>query len=297
MGRARRAHASCCALALAALSLLSSSARAESAGIPPECGSRARFDAELKQRLGQDAPVDSVHVSIDQAPGGFHLRVQIGSELRELDDESCTELLRAAVVVAVAMLMRDRTPPDAQPQPTPPPAAPTSTPRPRLTLAIGAGATAGILPRPVFGVELESKALWRHFGVGLAVRYLAPGEKRDPDGRGVRLHAFGAGVTGIFKASRTWEARVGLAAQRLSGEGLSAEVPTFDPQQDSAWTAGPTLGLGFVPFEQPPFWLGLGAEGQLNLLRARFRFLNHDGDIYKVPWLAGAGFVRLGLVW
>jgi hypothetical protein len=157
--------------------------------------------------------------------------------------------------------------------------------------------TAGILPPPVFTAELESKVLWRLFGVGLAVRFLAPGEERDADGRGVRLQAFGGALAGIFRPSRTWEARLGFAAQRLSGEGLSDEVPTFTPQQDSAWTAGPTLGLGFVPFQEPPFWLGLGAEGQLNLLRARFEILNHDGEIYEVPWLAGSGFVRLGLVW
>jgi hypothetical protein len=155
----------------------------------------------------------------------------------------------------------------------------------------------GILPPPVFTVELETKALWRSFGVGLSARYLAPGEKLDAGGRGVRLQALGGGVTGIFRPSNSWEARLGLAAQRLFGEGLNASVPTFVSQEGAAWTAGPTLGLAYEPLTRPPFWLGLGAEGQLNLLRGHFEILNYPGNIYDVPWLAGAAFVRWGLVW
>jgi hypothetical protein len=55
------------------------------------------------------------------------------------------------------------------------------------------------------------------------------------------------------------------------------------------------LGLSFTPFEPSPLWLGLGVEGQLNLLRGHFEILNYDGDVYDVPWLAGSAFVRLGL--
>jgi hypothetical protein len=66
---------------------------------------------------------------------------------------------------------------------------------------------------------------------------------------------------------------------------------------------GPTLGLGFVAFQTPALWLGLGAEGQLNALRGRFQILNYSGelssepqDVFVSPWLAASGFVRCGLL-
>jgi hypothetical protein len=111
----------------------------------------------------------------------------------------------------------------------------------------------------------------------------------------------GASISGIFRPSRLWEARLGFAAQQLSGEGTGSIV---QPHGDSAWAAGPTLGLGFVPIHQGPFWAGLEAEGQLNLARGRFEILHYSQDvanpaheIYVVPGLAGSAFVRLGLVW
>jgi hypothetical protein len=300
MRNARLADVGCCALAFATLAASFPAEAANELGIPPECGSRQTFDAALQKRLGDDVPHDTVHISITAAPSGFHLRVQIDGELRELDDESCAELFRAAIVVAVAMLMHEPTPPETVSQPAQAPAkAPSSSPsRPRFTLAAGAGVTVGILPPPVFAVDLESKALWRYWGVGLGLRYLAPGEQRDAAGRGVRLQAWGAGLTGIFRPSRSWEARLGFATQRLFGEGLLSEgAPTFQGQEDTAWAAGPTLGLAFIPLERPPFWVGLGAEGQLSLLRAHFRILKVSRNIYDVPWLSGSGFVRLGLAW
>lgn len=305
MDRRRRAGSGCCALALAALSLVPARARAESAlDIPPECGSRAAFDSELRQRLGDGAPLGAVQVSITRVAAAYHLRVRVGGEVRELADPSCSELFRASVVVAVAMLMPNPEPAEA-PLETAPPTQPHSSPsgrRPRFTLAAGAGASIGTLPPPVLALELESKVLWRHWGLGVGLRYLTPGEERDAQGRGVRLQALGGGLTGIFRPSPTWEARLGFAAQRLFGEGLGAG-PAFQSYGGSAWAAGPTIGLGFVPFESGPFWIGLGAEGQLNLLRGRFEILNYSEiidnstEIYAVPWLAGSAFVRLGWAW
>jgi hypothetical protein len=304
VGRGSRLHASALALvrlacALAATAAGVSTAYAQSEPeIPAECGSRGEFDAELKQRLGNDAPLGSVHVSITQGPNRFHLRVQIGSELRELDDASCTELFRASVVVALAMLMHDKEKP-APPLAAPPP--PPASEYPLFSVGAGAGLSFGTLPKPVLALELESKLLWKYWGAGVDLRYYAPSEHVDQANKGVSLQALGAGVVGIFRPSRLWEARLGFAAQRLSGEGAGS---IRQKQGDIAWAAGPTLGLSFVPVRQGPFWAGLGAEGQLNLARGRFQILhysqdvaNASGNIYTVPGLAGAAFVRLGLVW
>lgn len=270
--------------------------------IPPECGARASFDRELSKRLGDDTLASSVRVTITPAAGQYHLRVQIGSELRELDDPSCTELFRASLVVAVAMLLHDAQLAPASPaSPASPrkPAPPSEYPR--FTLGVGAGVALGTLPHPVLALELESKAFWRHLGLSASLRYLAPTQKVDDQAKKVELQALGAGVAGLFRPSRRWEARLGFAVQRLNGEGGGSIAKGH---QDSVWVAGPTLGLAFIPFQRGPFWAGLGAEGQLNAVRGSFQIIHYSRDvtgppyeIYPVPWLAGSAFVRLGLVW
>jgi hypothetical protein len=286
-----------------ALVMCGGSAELAASELPSECGTRAAFDAELQKRLGADAPLSSVQLSITGAPGRFHLRVQIGEEVRELDDPSCTELFRASVVVAVAMLMHEP-PPRAAPPPTPSPSPPPAAPRreyPQLSVAAGAGLAVGTVPKPVLALELEGKVLWQRFGVGANLRYLLPAQKIDAEDKHLNARALGAGVTGIFRPSRLWEARLGFAAQRLSGKGGQGIA---QPQTDSAWAAGPTLGLAFTPIHIKPLWAGLGAEGQLNAVRGRFQIRHYSQDvtsvahdIYQVPWLAGSAFVRLGLVW
>src|SRR5258706_187952 len=81
-GRGSRVRRSALALAplacaLAGLAQATNALAASEPEIPTECGSRADFDAELKKRLGDDAPLGSVHVSITPGPSRFHLRVQI----------------------------------------------------------------------------------------------------------------------------------------------------------------------------------------------------------------------------
>lgn len=294
---ARRRSCATSALALSAFFFAAPAPAASGPDIPPECGTRATFDQQLRQRLGDDAPVGSVQVSITRSAGRSHLRVQIGSELRELDDESCTELMRAAVVIATAMLLHEPEPspspaPPAAPPPEPAP-PPSSGERPRFALGAGVGVNVGTLPPAVLAVDLEGKALWRRWGVGLNLRYLAPGQTPSSQERGVRVHAFGAGVSGIFRPAPAWEARLGFAAQRLTGKGLDAD----STQTDIAWAAGPTLGLGITALELGSFWAGLGAEGQLNLVRGHFEIINYSGEVYDVRWLSGSAFVRLGLVW
>jgi len=308
MAAGRGSRSQCNALALAGLacacagvaSLPAAAKAASEPELPTECGSRADFDAALKKRLGDSAPLGSVHVSITRAASRFHLRVQIGSELRELDDPSCSELFRASVVIAVAMLMHDEQLGES-PQPTRPVPAPVAREHPVFSIGAGGGVSIGTLPKPVLALELESKLLWRRWGVGASVRYYAPAKHLDALDEGVTLQALGAGITGIFRPSPLWEARLGFAAQRLSGEGAGSVA---HPTGDSAWAAGPTLGLGFVPVHRGPFWAGLGAEGQLNAVRGRFQILHYSRDvstasheIYAVSWLAGSAFVRLGLVW
>jgi hypothetical protein len=267
--------------------------------IPAQCGTREVFDSELSKRLGPGAHTSSVHVSITQASSRYHLRVQIGSKVRELEDANCAELFRASVVVAVAMLLHE--PPKTAAAP-PPPSKPTRhSEYPRFTIGAGAGLALGTLPHPVLALELESKAFWQHLGLSASLRYLSPTQKVDAQAKSVQLQALGAGVTGLFRPSRLWEARLGFAAQRLNGHGAGSITQSHD---DSVWTAGPTLGLAFIPIQQQLFWAGLGAEGQLNALRGSFQILHYSQnvtdpphEIYPVPWLAASAFVRLGLVW
>ncbi len=268
--------------------------------LPTECGTRTDFDSELQKRLGAAAPLSSVQLSITSAPGHFHLRVQIGEEVRELDDASCTELFRASVVVAVAMLMHEPAQRET-PRPAPPLPAARRRAYPQYTGGAGAGLVVGTLPKPVLAFELESKALWQSFGVGVNLRYLLLAQKVDAEDKHLNVRALGAGVTGIFRPSPLWEAHLGFAAQRLMGEGGEGIAK---PETDSAWAAGPTIGLGFIPIQTKPFWAGLGAEGQLNAVRGRFQIRHYSQDvtretqdIFQVPWLAGSAFVRLGLVW
>jgi hypothetical protein len=266
----------------------------------PAVASESHIPPELVRRLGTDAPIHSVHISITQAASRYRLRVQIGDEVRELDDASCTELFRASVVVAVAMLLHEPAKPAAAPPPPPRKPAP---PReyPRFSVGAGAGVALGTLPHPVLALELEGKAYWQYLGVSANVRYFAPTEKRDAQDKSVELQALGASVAGVFRPSRKWEARLGFAAQRLSGRGGGSITKSH---ADTVWAAGPTLGLGFVPLQHGLFWAGLGAEGQLNAVRGSFKILHYSQDvtqppreIYPVPWIAGAAFVRLGLVW
>ncbi|HEY6077589.1 MAG TPA: hypothetical protein VIW29_02225 [Polyangiaceae bacterium] len=281
------------ALSLATSPALAAAPAPEQRPIPAECGSRAVFESELRQRLGSDTPLDGVHVSITRAPTHFHLRVEIDGELRELDDESCSELFRASIVIAMSMLLHEEQRPAASSESEREPPPQPSAPRPRFTLGAGVGINVGTLPAPVLALELESKALWPRWGVGLGLRYLAPGETSESQPRAVRFQALGAHLAGIFRAAPVLEAQLGFGAQYLMGESLDAAAA----QTGGAWVAGPTLGLTFIPLQSGLFWAGLGAEGQLNLIRGDFEILNYNGPVYDVSWLAGSGFVRLGLIW
>lgn len=297
------------ALACSALSLVARRAHASDAlDVPAECGSRAELDDALRKRLGPDAAVSDVQVSITRGPTRFHLRVSTSDQLRELDDASCAALFRASVVIAVAMLLHEPLPPvepttpePATPPPPPPPPPPTRSNPPRLTLGANLGGSIGTLPKPVPVVGLEAQVLWQYLGVSVDLRYYLPTQKLDAQGKGVEVSALGGAATGIFRPSRLWEARLGFAAQRLRGSGAGSITAK---QSDAAWAAGPTLGLAFTPIQTRRLWAGLGAEGQLNAVRGSFEILNYSQNLespahvaYRVPGLAGAIFVRLSTVW
>lgn len=303
MGVCREPRTRAAALSAALFAFGVSTARANGESqIPPECGSRAAFDQALIERLGPDAPLDQIALVITHGAARSHLRVQVGAEVRELEDPSCIELFRAALVVTVAMLGRDParlTTPDAPP---PPQASSATAARyPKLSLGAGAGIHVGTLPHPVPAFEIEAKALWDSLGLALGLRYALPATKTTTGpSKSVELRAFGVAASGIFRPSRLWEARLGFSAQRLAGEGSGNTLN----DSDTAWAAGPSVGLSFIPVQRGAFWAGVGAEGQLNALRGRFEILNYyqpDSSaayrIYQVPWLAGSAFVRLGAVW
>jgi hypothetical protein len=284
--------------------LLATTARASEQSEPDVCGTRADFERELKLRLGEDAPVSAARFTITPREGGYHLRVQVGSELRELDDPSCPELFRASIVIAVAILMHGREAAHSVKAEAPPPAAPPPKPAPleypRFTLSGGGGVSFGTLPKAAVAFELEGQSLWRHWGVAVQARYLPFNSSTGSTGpRLEEASAFGLGSAAIFRPARRWQTRLGFALQRLSGSGRG----TASNRRDHAWAAGPTLGLGWLPLEGTHWWVGVGAEGQWNVVRGRFEVLNYSRKlaesyvIYQVPSLTFSSFVRFGLVW
>lgn len=284
--------------------LFAATASATEESLPLACGTRADFERELRLRLGEDAPVSAARFTITPVQSGYHLRVQVGSELRELDDPSCAELFRASIVISVAMLMHGRElAPNAPAQPppvAPPPPSPARSEYPRFTLLGGVGVNVGTLPQPALAFELEAQSLWERWGVAIDARYLPTNSMTPvPEGAYIEASALGAGSAAIFRPARRWQTRLGFAVQRLSGSGRG----TAHNRDDHVWAAGPTLGLGWLPLESGRWCAAVGAEGQVNAVHGRFQVLNYSGkladshDIYPVPWLAFSAFVRLGFIW
>ena len=275
---------------------------AVSAQIPAECGSLSEFERELEQRLGSVSASQATRVTLTPELGGYHLLVEAGQQRRELHDPSCQELLRAAIVIALALLepKREQATPPA-PEPLPPAAAPpASTPvKPEISshshvrfgLVAGAGVHAGTLPQATLLLDLEAELKWTRFGAAAGFRYLLPNSTRDENGRGARIGAVGATVTGLFEPWRWAQLRLGIATYRLSGTGLGSSAD----RDGSAWELSPTLGATFVPFQRPPFWTAVGLEGQLNLLRPSFEIL-HYYEVFQVSPASGSAFARAGVV-
>ena len=260
------------------------------------------LESELRRRLPSDTAFDAIHVALTPEAPGYHLVVEVGDQRRELRDPSCRELLRAAVVITVALVLPEEraaatappsAPPDARPAP-PSNVATKGAPHsaPRLALAAGVGVHLGTTPTATLLLELDGQLVWSRYGVAAGLRYLAPSSARDNRGHGVNVSGFGADVAGSFSPWPRVQGRAGLVLYRLSGAGRGS----LHNQDDSAWNAGPILSARYTPYARAPFWTSIGAEGQLNLLRAHFEVSNY-AEVFHVPWFSGSAFVQAGIGW
>ncbi len=273
-------------------------------GIPEECGSASELESELEQRIGPNTSLDSTRISVAREGEGYSLLVEVGSERRELHDQSCRELVRAAVVITIALLEPERhaePEPRAEPirpvQPVParasePPTPRSRAPRPRIALGADVGLHIGTTPRVTPMIDVDAQLLGSRFGVALGARYLFASSETDGEGHGARVSALGAYAAGTLQLGSRVQTRLGLVGYRLFGEGLG----TVQASNDAAWELAPLLGASFVPFQSPPFWTSLGAEAQLNLLRPSFEILHYD-SVFRVPVVSGSAFARAGVVW
>ena len=124
------------------------------------------------------------------------------------------------------------------------------------------------------------------------VRYLRPSSEQDATGHGARVGGMGGYLAGSYSPWSWAQARLGFAAYRLSGTGLGSR----ERASDTAWEAGPTLSAGVMPFRSGLFWTSVGGEGQLSLVRPRFR-IDDYGEVFRVPWASGSLFFRAGVIW
>lgn len=269
---------------------------AAAADIPTECGSLSAFEAELRERLGPHPSLDATRVLLTPDVSGYRLVVEVGSERRELYDPNCRELMRAAVVIALALLEPRAAEPEApREEPVvlsaPPRAAASERRVMRFALAGGAGAHFGTLPNPTLLLDLDAQLKWTRWGVAGGFRYLLPVSERDATKHGARVSGVGAYLAGTYEPWPRVQARLGVVGYRLSGTGLGS----VERNSDTAWELSPTLGASFTPFQRAPFWTSVGAEGQLNLLRAHFDISSYR-TVFSVPWLSGSLFFRGGVV-
>lgn len=271
-----------------------------SAQIPTECGSLAEFEQELEQRLGSVSTPAATRVTLTAEVSGYRLVVEVGNQSRELHDESCQELLRAAVVIALALLepKREAAPPPAsepaQPaQPASESAQPATngSPWPKLAFAAGGGIHLGTLPKATLMLELDAQLKWTRFGVAAGFRYLLPQSTVDASGHGARIGAGGAYLALLFEPWHRVQTRLGIVTYRLSGSGIGGA----EQRDGSAWEVAPTLRASVVPFERPPFWTSVGLEGQLNLIRSSFEILSYN-EVFRVPLWSGSALAHAGVV-
>ncbi len=307
-----RTHAASFALTLLLAPWFAAEARAANAfEIPAECGTQSEFAREVDARLPRNVPRPAPDVSIARSGSGYSLKLRLAEESREFSHADCRELFRVAVVVTVAMSLSHSEAhlqnPVSERAPAPPPvtsAAPLQEPirpestergEPRQHWAFGASAAPGVsfgmAPRPVLQFELEGRALRGMFGVALGLRYRAPGAEQDANDRGVRVSSFGGELAFVLRPHRVLEASLGASFYRLFGSGIGAVAE----RTDSAWSAGPTLGLMLIPLQRGGTWVGVGGDLHLDLVQPEFQILNYD-TVFRVPLFSGSAFLRLGHV-
>jgi hypothetical protein len=280
--------------------------------IPPECGSAAGFESEVRARVGEqaDAVLRNTTVRIERDGAEFRLEMQVGREVRAFRDASCAELFRAAVVVAVSLAegpAADRAPspePSAAPQSAPAKApnardaanadperssARAGRSQPRFGIGAGVGTNFGLLPHASFAAELVGSAFWKPWGVAVRGRYFAPASTVDDAGRGVEVQAAGAELAASWLGWRVLEVRAGGNVRAAFGSGKGSPATSAD----TAWSAGPIAGIAATPFLWGDTWVGLGADVALNLARPRFEILQY-GEVFRsslvdVSLFLGAG--------
>jgi len=261
--------------------------------IPNGCGTAEELHHKLRTRLGRELSAHSLRASITRSTTGFHLRVQVDQEVRELDDPHCRPLFDAAAVVAVAMLLRERAGSQAaRSEPAPTPSSPS--PRPlHWRAALNAGIAAGILPRPTASLGAGAQGWQERWGASVRVTYLLPQETRDLTGRGVVVRGYSVNAGALFWVTPAWQARTGVAAERLVGRGVGARAV----QSAGTWALGPHIGMAYVPLRSSSVWLGIDADAQWHAVRGRFKILNYSENIYEAPVFSGEASVSFGLIW
>lgn len=311
--RRNRTHAASFALTLLlAPWFAAEQARAANAfDIPAECGTQSEFAREVDARLPPNAPRPAPDVSIERSGSGYSLKLRLAQESREFSHADCRELFRVAVVVTVAMSLSHEAhsqSPGSEGAPATRPVTSAAPPQervragstertePRPHWAFGASAAPGLsfgmAPQPVLQFELEGRALQGMFGLALGLRYRAPGEEQDANNRGVRVSSFGGELAFLARPHRVLEASLGASVYRLFGSGLGAAVAE---RTDSAWSAGPTLGLMLIPLQRGGTWVGVGGDLHLDLVQPEFQILNYD-TVFRVPLFSGSAFLRIGHV-
>jgi hypothetical protein len=318
---------------LSGLSAMPASA-AISAQIPDECGSLSEFQAQLEKRVGNAGAATPTRITLTPEGSGYRLVVDVGNQRRELQDSSCQELLRAAVVITLALLDpkaagattappgAERSAPPEQTAPserTAPPAPPqrgaAPAPRERTTPAAAAARATPSAPsasnysRPKFAL---APAVGVHVGtLPQATPLLEFDAQLRWERFGVALgfryllptstvdernRGIEVGAVGAYLAAsfQPWP-RVQTRLGLASYRLFAKGLGARDPQEGSAWELAPTLGASFTPFERPPFWTSLGLEGQLNLIRPSFEILNYD-EVFRVSPVSGSAVARAGIV-
>lgn len=282
------------AVIAAGLLLSASAAHAESASrIPEECGASQDFQEDLRRRLGHSIPAADVRVTIVPELSGYRLTVEVHGERRELHDQSCQELLRAALVIALAALEPLR--PALPPAPLSPPGLDETalTPAwPRLSGSVATGLHIGVSPQPSLLVELGAQLRWPRLGLGAGARYLFPTDVRDQANHGAHVGSSAAYVVGTFLPWPRVQARLGAIGYRLSGLGLGS----VESSEDTAWELAPLLGASFTVLETTSFSSSIAGEGQLNLFRPQFE-IQHYGEVFRVSRFGASLIARAGLVW
>lgn len=275
--------------------------------VPPECGDRTLFATEIQKRLGAEkaaALLDVLELRISAKSSGYSLVMRIAKETRQLEDPNCSDLFRAAVVVAVALWEEPQVTTTA---PVSTPAAMPASPAPALPsisessvvqaqsapptwiLAGEIGGNWGLRPKlgPVFG--LRGALDVSGYGAIVTLRLLPPNASRDANQRGVEVFGLGGGVGGYVTLYQVLRLELGVSVYYLSGLGLGSRTVSGA----DLTSIGPHIGLRVTPWTSGGAYVALGAEGHVELLPLRFQILEY-GEVFRIPWCTVTGVLEVG---